>query len=53
MRGGDGATAEAGKTLTVNYTGWLYDESKADKKGPRSTRRWGKRRSPSSSAKAR
>src|SRR5579862_5956630 len=33
VRVGGGADAEPGKTLTVNYTGWLDDESKADKKG--------------------
>jgi FKBP-type peptidyl-prolyl cis-trans isomerase FkpA len=30
---GGGNDAESGKTLTVNYTGWLYDASKPDKKG--------------------
>ena len=30
---GTGAEAVAGKTLVVNYTGWLYDATKADKKG--------------------
>ena len=30
---GTGATAKAGQTVTVHYTGWLYDESAADKKG--------------------
>lgn len=25
---GTGATAENGKTVTVNYTGWLYDATK-------------------------
>ena len=30
---GTGATAETGKVLTVNYTGWFYDGSKADRKG--------------------
>ena len=30
---GDGAVAVAGKTVSVHYTGWLYDESAADKKG--------------------
>jgi len=27
---GTGATAEAGKTVSVNYTGWLIEKSKAD-----------------------
>lgn len=30
---GTGAEAAAGNALTVNYTGWLYDPSKADAKG--------------------
>lgn len=30
---GTGATAANGKTLTVNYTGWLYSTSAADHKG--------------------
>jgi FKBP-type peptidyl-prolyl cis-trans isomerase len=30
---GSGAVAASGKTLTVNYTGWLYDSTKADAKG--------------------
>lgn len=30
---GTGADAAAGKTVRVNYTGWLYDSSKADFKG--------------------
>jgi FKBP-type peptidyl-prolyl cis-trans isomerase FkpA len=30
---GTGAEAAAGQRVTVHYTGWLYDESKADKKG--------------------
>ncbi|MEJ6003132.1 FKBP-type peptidyl-prolyl cis-trans isomerase [Paucibacter soli] len=30
---GTGATAAAGKTLTVHYTGWLYDEKAASQKG--------------------
>jgi FKBP-type peptidyl-prolyl cis-trans isomerase FkpA len=30
---GSGATAAAGNVLTVNYTGWIYDPSKVDKKG--------------------
>ncbi len=30
---GTGATATAGKTISVTYTGWLYDASKPDNKG--------------------
>lgn len=30
---GTGDVAAAGNTLTVNYTGWLYDPSKPDNKG--------------------
>jgi FKBP-type peptidyl-prolyl cis-trans isomerase len=30
---GEGASAETGKVLTVNYTGWFYDSTAADKKG--------------------
>lgn len=30
---GTGAIAETGKVLTVNYAGWFYDGTKADKKG--------------------
>jgi FKBP-type peptidyl-prolyl cis-trans isomerase len=30
---GTGADALSGTTMTVNYTGWLYDTSKADHKG--------------------
>jgi len=30
---GTGAEAATGNTLTVNYTGWLYDGSKPDNKG--------------------
>jgi FKBP-type peptidyl-prolyl cis-trans isomerase FkpA len=33
VRAGTGATAAAGNTLTVNYTGWLYDASKPEQKG--------------------
>lgn len=32
-RVGTGAEAVAGRTVTVHYTGWLYDESRPDKKG--------------------
>lgn len=30
---GNGEEAEIGKVVNVHYTGWLYDESAADKKG--------------------
>jgi FKBP-type peptidyl-prolyl cis-trans isomerase FkpA len=30
---GTGTTAASGNTITVNYTGWLYDASKVDFKG--------------------
>ena len=30
---GSGADALSGTSMTVNYTGWLYDTSKADHKG--------------------
>jgi len=30
---GSGTTAVAGRTVSVNYTGWLYDASKTDNKG--------------------
>lgn len=30
---GTGTVAASGNTITVNYTGWLYDDSKTDKKG--------------------
>lgn len=30
---GSGEEAEIGKTANVHYTGWLYDETAADKKG--------------------
>jgi len=30
---GNGAVAALGNTLTVNYSGWLYDPTKADFKG--------------------
>ena len=30
---GTGEEAEIGKTVNVHYTGWLYDENAADKKG--------------------
>lgn len=30
---GDGAEARPGRVIRVHYTGWLYDASKADKRG--------------------
>jgi len=30
---GDGAEATAGETVTVHYTGWLFDDGAADNKG--------------------
>jgi FKBP-type peptidyl-prolyl cis-trans isomerase FkpA len=30
---GTGAEAKAGANVTVHYTGWLYDATKADKRG--------------------
>ena len=33
LRLGTGAAAASGNSLTVNYTGWLYDPAKADFKG--------------------
>ena len=30
---GEGEEATAGKTVSVHYTGWLYDEAAADHKG--------------------
>ena len=30
---GSGTEAAAGQRVTVHYTGWLYDESTADRKG--------------------
>src|SRR6185503_17432358 len=33
LRLGAGTEAASGKVVTVNYTGWLYDASKTDKKG--------------------
>jgi FKBP-type peptidyl-prolyl cis-trans isomerase FkpA len=33
LRAGSGADAAAGKRVTVNYTGWLYDPAKTDQKG--------------------
>jgi len=33
VKQGSGAEAVTGKPVIVHYTGWLYDESKPDKKG--------------------
>jgi FKBP-type peptidyl-prolyl cis-trans isomerase FkpA len=33
LKVGTGATATSGKSIVVNYTGWLYDSSKPDNKG--------------------
>ena len=33
LRLGTGADAVSGKTVVVNYTGWLYDPTKTDGKG--------------------
>jgi FKBP-type peptidyl-prolyl cis-trans isomerase len=33
VRPGTGAEAASGQRVTVHYTGWLYDESRADHKG--------------------
>jgi FKBP-type peptidyl-prolyl cis-trans isomerase len=30
---GTGAEAQPGRVVTVHYTGWLYDESRPDRKG--------------------
>lgn len=30
---GSGTAAESGKSVTVNYTGWLYDPAKTEQKG--------------------
>jgi len=35
MREGTGATATLGRTVTVSYTGWLYDPTKPESKGTR------------------
>ena len=32
-RVGSGTEAVAGRTVTVHYTGWLYDEARPDRKG--------------------
>ena len=33
VRVGGGAAAASGNTIVVNYTGWLYDSTKAENKG--------------------
>jgi FKBP-type peptidyl-prolyl cis-trans isomerase FkpA len=33
LRVGTGTEAVAGKAISVNYTGWLYDSAKTDQKG--------------------
>jgi FKBP-type peptidyl-prolyl cis-trans isomerase FkpA len=33
LRDGTGATATQGRTVTVSYTGWLYDPTKPESKG--------------------
>jgi len=33
LREGTGATATQGRTVTVSYTGWLYDPTKVESKG--------------------
>lgn len=33
LKPGTGTTAVAGKQVTVNYTGWLYDAARPDQKG--------------------
>lgn len=33
VRVGTGTAAAAGKTVTMNYTGWFFDPSKSDQKG--------------------
>lgn len=35
IKAGTGATASAGQTVSVHYTGWLYDPSAANKRGPK------------------
>jgi FKBP-type peptidyl-prolyl cis-trans isomerase FkpA len=34
LREGTGATAGSGSVLVVHYTGWFYDASQANQKGP-------------------
>ena len=33
VKAGTGAAVKSGDTITVHYTGWLYDTSKAENKG--------------------
>jgi len=33
VREGTGSEAAAGQSVTVHYTGWLYDESRPDRRG--------------------
>ena len=33
LRVGTGAQATAGRVIVVNYTGWLYDQNRPDRKG--------------------
>ncbi|BBI98356.1 hypothetical protein FGKAn22_00490 [Ferrigenium kumadai] len=33
VKAGEGAEAKAGRTVSVHYTGWLYDEAAPDHKG--------------------
>jgi FKBP-type peptidyl-prolyl cis-trans isomerase len=33
LQSGEGATAAAGQTAVVHYTGWLYDDTQADNRG--------------------
>lgn len=33
LKAGEGATAEAGQTAVVHYTGWLYDETAENRRG--------------------
>jgi FKBP-type peptidyl-prolyl cis-trans isomerase len=40
---GTGATAVAGKRLTVHYTGWLYDGSSSEQKGRQFESTFGKK----------
>jgi FKBP-type peptidyl-prolyl cis-trans isomerase FkpA len=34
LRLGTGAAVVTGSVITVNYTGWFYDETRPDQKGP-------------------